>query len=322
MSFGSDIAVYVVLFIGAFLIVEGVYLTVFQKQILASQKMNRRMQMLKDGDKRDEVIKEIRREMDQHRMAADIPLYSLIAEKAFKAAIPFSPLQLVGIMGGVSIFSFLMILLTTSTHPVAAFVLSLSVGIGGVYVWLSQKAAARLKKFEEQLPDAVELIVRSLRVGYPFATAVRAVASDSQDPLASELGLVADAAAYGRDITEALHELADRLDLQDIRFMAVAVSIQQTSGGNLADVLDGLAKVIRGRFRLFRKINAITSEAKWSGKFLSAFPLLAIAALNYFYPEHFDPVRDHPLVMPAGLMVVGFVVANLFVMRSLVNIKV
>ena len=121
---------------------------------------------------------------------------------------------------------------------------------------------------------------------------------------------------------EALKEMAERLDMQDLRFLAVAVTIQQQSGGNLAEVLDGLAKVIRSRFRLFRRVKAITAEAQWSGKFLSAFPIVALIVINVLDPHYYDDVMDHPYFIHACLFVAGFLAANLYVMRMLVNIKV
>ncbi|MDO7606663.1 MAG: pilus assembly protein TadB, partial [Loktanella sp.] len=101
-----------------------------------------------------------------------------------------------------------------------------------------------------------------------------------------------------------------------------AVTIQQTSGGNLAEILDGLAKVIRSRFRLFRRVQAITAEAKWSGKLLSGFPIVAMIGVNVVDPNYFDEVKLSPMFIPACLVVAGLLIANLFVMRALVNIKV
>ena len=146
-------------------------------------------------------------------------------------------------------------------------------GVGGVYVWINRKAKKRMALIEEQLPDAVELMVRSLRVGHPFSTAIGIVAKEIPDPLGTEMGIISDEAAYGRDMGESLKAMAERIDMQDLRFLAVAVAIQSQAGGNLAEILDGLAKVIRSRFKLFRRVKAITAEAKWSGKFLSGFPL-------------------------------------------------
>ena len=115
---------------------------------------------------------------------------------------------------------------------------------------------------------------------------------------------------------------AERLDMQDLRFLAVAVTIQQQSGGNLAEILDGLAKVIRARFRLFRRVKAITAEAQWSGNFLSGFPIAALVAMQMLDPNFYDEAMEHPWFVPACVVVGGFLVANLFVMRSLVNIKI
>jgi tight adherence protein B len=174
----------------------------------------------------------------------------------------------------------------------------------------------------EQLPEAVELMVRSLRVGHPFSSAVSIVAREVPDPLGTEMGMISDEAAYGRDMGETLKAMAERLDNQDMRFLAMAVTIQQTSGGNLAEILDGLAKVIRARFRLFRRVNAITAEAKWSGNLLSGFPILALIGINVVQPNYFDEVMVSPLFIPACFVVAVFLVLNIIVMRALVNIKV
>jgi len=195
-------------------------------------------------------------------------------------------------------------------------------GIGGVFVWISGKANKRMAMIEEQLPEAVELMVRSLRVGHPFSSAISIVSKEVADPLGTEMGVISDETAYGRDVGECLKAMAERLDMQDMRFLAVAVTIQQQSGGNLAEILDGLAKVIRARFRLFRRVKAITSEAKWSGKLLSGFPILALIGINLIQPDYFDEVMGTSIFIPACLVVAAFLVANLIVMRSLVNIKV
>jgi tight adherence protein B len=127
-------------------------------------------------------------------------------------------------------------------------------GVGGVFVWVNRTASKRMSLLEEQLPDSIELMVRSLRVGHPFSTAIGIVAKEIPDPLGSEFGVIADEAAYGRDVTESLKAFAERMDSQDLRFLAVAVSIQQQSGGNLAEILEGLSKVVRARFKLFRRV--------------------------------------------------------------------
>ena len=122
--------------------------------------------------------------------------------------------------------------------------------------------------------------------------------------MGTEFGMIADEAAYGRDVAESLKAFAERMDSQDLRFLAVAVTIQQTSGGNLAEILEGLAKVIRARFKLFRRVKAITAEAKWSGMFLSAFPIGALVMINVIQPDYYDDVRETAAFIPAALVVV------------------
>jgi tight adherence protein B len=260
--------------------------------------------------------------MQLHLKSRRIPLYAILATKAQKAAIAFSPKQLIGLMAGLGVLAFMALTIATSTALPVRVLVSAGMGIGGIFLWISMKANKRMSLLEEQLPDAIELMVRSLRVGHPFSSAISIVSNEVADPLATEFGIIADESAYGRDIGEALKDMAERLDMQDLRFLAVAVTIQQQSGGNLAEILDGLAKVIRARFRLFRRVKAITAEAKWSGKFLSGFPLLALVGIQLLDPNYYDEAMLHPFFIPAALAVGAFLVMNLIVMRGLVNIKV
>ncbi len=318
----TEFIVYGLIFIGVLVLVEGLYLVTFGKSISLNSRVNRRLEMLDKGSGREEVLEKLRKEMQQHMKSRSIPLYSLLGEKAQKAAIAFTPHQLIMIMVLLAGVAFIGLTLGTTTEVGVRALLSVGIGVGAVFFWVSSKANKRLSMIEEQLPDAVELMVRSLRVGHPFSSAIQIVAKEVQDPLASEFGMISDEAAYGRDVGDALKEMADRLDMQDMRFLAVAVTIQQTSGGNLAEILAGLAKVIRARFRLFRRVKAITAEAKWSGKFLSAFPIVALIVINVSDPNYYDEVRDHAMFIPACFAVGIMLALNLIVMRILTDIKV
>jgi len=163
-----------------------------------------------------------------------IPLYSMLADKAQRANIAFTPTTLIAIMGILSVFIFMVLTQMTEASAPIRGLIAVAMGVGAVYVWVNNKCKKRL-------------------------------------------------AAYGRDVSESLKHLAERMDMQDLRFLAVAVTIQQTSGGNLAEILHGLSQVIRARFKLFRRVKAITAEAKWSGAFLSVFPLLAPAWPSLFF---------------------------------------
>ncbi|MFK7939918.1 MAG: type II secretion system F family protein [Roseovarius sp.] len=322
MTISAEPIIYILIFVGVLVLVEGLYLTVFGRSISLNSRVNRRLEMLDKNSNREQVMEQLRKEMQQHMKAKKIPLYSILSEKAQKAAIAFSPKQLILIMIGVSFVAFMGLTIGTGSGMGVRVLISGAMGVGGVFTWVSMKAGKRMALLEEQLPDAIELMVRSLRVGHPFSSAIAIVASEVADPLGTEMGIIADEAAYGREMGESLKDMAQRLDMQDLRFLAVAVTIQQQSGGNLAEILAGLAKVIRARFRLFRRVKAITAEAKWSGKFLSAFPLLALIAINLLDPGYYTEAYEHPWFIPACLVVGFFLTINLIVMRALVNIRV
>ncbi|MBY6068068.1 type II secretion system F family protein [Leisingera aquaemixtae] len=322
MELSAEPLIYGAIFFGVLALIEGLYLFVFGKSISLNSKVNRRLEMMEKGSNRQQVLEQLRKELGQHTKSQSIPLYSLLSERAQKAAIAFSPKQLILIMAGLAAIAFIGLSIGTSTPLPVRVLGSVIIGVGAVFFWVNKKASKRMMMIEEQLPDAVELMVRSLRVGHPFTAAVQIVANEVEDPLATEFGIIADECAYGRDVGEALKEMAERLDMQDMRFLAVAVTIQQQSGGNLAEVLAGLAKVIRARFRLFRRVKAITAEAQWSGKFLSGFPLFCLVAILLKDPNYYDNVLDHPWFIPACFAVGLMLTANLFVMRMLTNIKV
>jgi tight adherence protein B len=251
-----------------------------------------------------------------------MPIYGLIEAHARRANIAFAPSTLVLLMFALSVFSFLMLTLFTGAALAVRITVSMVFGFGGVFFWLSSKAKKRVSLIQEQLPEAIDLIVRSLRVGHPFGASVTIASEEIQDPLGTELGLIADEIAYGRDAGEAISEFGERVDLQDLRFLAVSVSIQQKSGGNLAEILDGLSKVIRARFKLFRRVKAITAEAKWSGIFLSGFPIAAMVMIQAIKPDYYDKVKETPLYIPLAIVVFVFLAINILYMRKMTNIKV
>lgn len=322
MEISAAPLIYIMIFVAVVVIVNGIYLIVFGKSISLNSRVSRRLTLLEKNANREQVLEQLRKEMNQHLNAKNIPLYSMLAKKAQRANIAFSPQALIGIMAALSVFAFLMLSVFTAAETGLRIALGIAMGVGGVYVWVNNTAKKRMNLLEEQLPDSIELMVRSLRVGHPFSTAIGIVAKEIPDPLGSEFGVIADEAAYGRDVAESLKAFAERMDSQDLRFLAVAVSIQQQSGGNLAEILEGLAKVVRARFKLFRRVRAITAEAKWSGMFLSGFPIAALVMINVVQPDYYDEVKETTAYVPAALFVVTFLIINIIYMKVMTNIKV
>ncbi|MEM9011872.1 MAG: type II secretion system F family protein [Pseudomonadota bacterium] len=314
--------VYAIIFISVLLIVQGLYLVLFGKTVRLDSKVNRRLEMLERGEDPEEVLETLRKERDQHRETTGLPLLAPLHEKAAQANIAFTPVQLLLVMVALGVISFVLLSVFSQAELVVRLGVSVIIGYGAMFVWLRNKAKKRIELFEEQLPDAVELIVRSLRVGHPIGHSISVVSQEMPDPIGTEFGLISDESTYGMDITDSLSKMAQRVDVQDLNFLSVAVNIQSQSGGNLAEILDGLSKVIRSRFKLFRRVKAITAEARWSGWFLSIFPVVALVFINLLDPNYYDDVRETPAFTPAAIVVGVLLIVNIIFMRALVNIKV
>ncbi|NND43471.1 MAG: pilus assembly protein TadB, partial [Silicimonas sp.] len=153
--------IYALIFVGILVLVEGIYLTVFGKSISLNNRINRRLEMLEKGAGREQVLEQLRKEMSQHMKSRSIPLYAILADKAQKAAIAFTPGQLVMLMGVLAVVSFGALTYGTGAALALRIAVSLVMGVGGIFVWVNNKAKKRLGMIEEQLPDAVELMVRS-----------------------------------------------------------------------------------------------------------------------------------------------------------------
>lgn len=312
--------IYVLVFTGILLAVEGIYLIAFGRGLGQQKRINRRLEMLREGADHEEVLSTLRKEQERHR--ATVPLLEILTRKATQADIALTPTALLMVMLMLSGVAFALLTIATDSSLLIRFMLALLMGSGGLYMWIARRAKKRMAAIEEQLPDGIDLIVRSLRVGHPVSAAIQIVAQELPAPLGAEFAMIADEAAYGMDLTESLDALAARIDTQDLRFLAVAVNIQANSGGNLAEILEGLSRVIRARFRLARKVRTLTAEARWSGWFLSAFPLVALAAINLMQPTYYDAVRQSVIFLPAAIGVALFLVVNVLFMRIMVNIKV
>ena len=314
--------IYAFIFVGVFMMVEGVYLVIYGKTLKREKKINRRLALLQDGKDTEEVLSILRQEREGAEKHERIPVLGPLVEMARHAAITISLTQIAVSLVGLTVLSFVLLTYFTGAVVQIRIVVALITGYAAFYIWLRGKAKKRISLFEEQLPDALDLMVRSLRVGHPMNASIGIVAQEMIDPLGTEFGLIADETTYGMTITDAMDRLAERVPVPDLRFVAIAINIQSTSGGNLAEILAGLSAVIRARFKLFRKVRAITAEARWSGWFLSIFPVIALLMVQVVQPDYYDRVSDHPLFLPGAILTVILLVVNVIFMRILVNIKV
>lgn len=215
------------------------------------------------------------------------------------------------------------ILLQTSLR--LNLVLGLMAGLAlAAMVWLAIarfRVARRRAAIDAALPEAMDMIVRALRVGLPVGAAIRVAGRDLSGPLAEEFSEVSTLISYGQDPVTALRDMAERCKNQGLRFFAAAIALQSASGGNLAEVLERLAGIARARQQLRRKVRSITAEAKWSGRFLSAFPLLATLLLLSINPGYFSDISGQRFFVPL-LTLVGLLLGlNILFMRWLVKLE-
>jgi tight adherence protein B len=151
---------------------------------------------------------------------------------------------------------------------------------------LRYKRKARLHRFEEQFPEALDLLSRAIRAGHAFTTAMSMVVEEAPDPLSPEFKKTFDEQNYGLPLKEALANMTERVPLMDVRFFVTAVLIQRETGGNLAEILDNLAHVVRERFKILRQVRVYTAHGRLTGYVLLGLPAALAIALSVINPEH------------------------------------
>lgn len=226
-------------------------------------------------------------------------------------------------MGLVAAASFIAFVVFARWLPVPLqLALSLVIGFIAPILHLKNQATVRRKKFTEQFPEVLDLIVRSLRIGHPLGASLRMVAADLPAPAGPEFEIAARQVTYGRSTAEAIEALAERIDTPDVRFFSVAVQIHNEAGGNLGEILAGLASIIRSRFQLFRKIKALTAEGRFSAYFLSGFPLFMIFGMNALQPDYYAQVADFAYFPHLIAATITLLIINVIAMRLITTIEV
>jgi tight adherence protein B len=191
-----------------------------------------------------------------------------------------------------------------------------------VGLYLSITRRRRIERFAQQLPDSLDIIVRGLRVGHPFSSAIELVAREMRDPIGTELGITADEMTFGQDVVTAVSNLYRRVGQEDLVFLAIAVSVQSQTGGNLADVLARLATLMRERVTMRLKIKALSAEGRLSGWFLSAMPFILFGAIQLVATDYFGGLKGSPFLVPALVYgLTSLLLANIAIYR-MVNFKV
>ena len=216
-----------------------------------------------------------------------------------------------------------LLVLALSIHQplVVAFLFAAAFGAlpSGYLYWLKNR---RMARFERQLPEALELVSRALRAGHAFSVGLKMVGDEAADPVGIEFRRVFEEIAMGGALPQALQNMTDRLDSLDLRFFVTSVLVQRETGGNLAEIIDLLAGMIRRRFELQLKVNALSAEGRFSGIILFGLPIVVGFLLYEMNPEYMgllitDPIGQNLVMIGSFLMVTGAIV-----MKRMIAIKV
>lgn len=210
--------------------------------------------------------------------------------------------------------------LATGNRPAS---LLIAVLLGSVpFLYIALKRKRRMRKFERQLPDALDLMARSLKAGHAFSTGIHAAAQEFDDPVGTEFHKVERQVRLGASMEQALRALTERVSCPDLRFFTVAVTIQRETGGNLAEILENISSLIKGRFRLKGKVRALTAEGRLTAIALLALPFAIALMLSLVNPKYIGVLLEDSLgklLLVLALLMMGI---GMIAIRKMIDVKV
>jgi tight adherence protein B len=278
------------------------------------QRINRRLTMLASGMRSEDVHSTLVRRL---RAQGEVPtLLSRVYDRLWvycrQAGIEMSLPRLLTLVAVATGFLWLLVILIARASSFTGIVIngalslvSSSLFCGTVaWLWIGRQRNKRLRQLEEQMPLALDVVNRAIRAGHPVVSAVQLAGNEMGDPIGSEFGLIVDETTYGSEFREALMNFARRTGSSDAHFFAVSIGIQAETGGNLAEILEGLAAVIRSRGTLAKRVKALSSEGRASALLLSVLPILLISFMMLTRPAFYTSKFSDPVFWP-GVGIIG-----------------
>ena len=319
-EFDSIYVIYLLVAASAGLFAEGVYLLFFTSRS-HRRNINRRLQMMKNEPNRENILVQLRRERGltsggDFRLPL-VALNRLILQSGLTLEI--SKLMMFIAIGALLAFGAVLIvrgqwLEALSAAAFCGLILPLLV----LYIMRSR----RQKAFGGQFPDALDIIVRSLRAGHPVPIAITMVARESHDPIGTEFGIVADEITYGADLETAMRNLYFRIGQDDLPLFVTAVAIQGSTGGNLGEILENLSAVIRQRFKMRRKIRALAAEGRASALILSSLPIAVFVMVQIMTPNFYASVWQEDITKIILASAGGWMAVGNLIMFKMVNFRI
>ena len=310
--------IYALIFGAVLLAVQGLYTLLFKARQEKSA-INRRLLLTAQLNSPSEVLEVLRRERGVEFLTQH-PIFQAFNNLVIQSGKRMSSVSLI-MIGLFLIIVFFALLRFGLGSTAPAFALAFPLAAGSLFFYLKRARARRIAAFSEQFPDALDVIVRGLRAGHPFRVSLGLAARETADPVGSEFGIVADEIMFGLDQSVAVENLCKRVGQPDLNFFATAVTIQHQTGGNLAEILSRLSRLLRSRTKLRLKIRSLSSEGRLSGVALSLAPFVLFGIITLISPDYFGSVRNHPIIpFAAGAALTLLAIGNI-VMYRMVNFR-
>jgi tight adherence protein B len=319
-DFDEVYLIYIFAAVSAVLLFEAVYLLFFSKASYRSR-VNRRLSLMKDKPDRESILVQLRRERGltgggDYRLPI-IGLNQLVLQSGLTLGFG----KLAAIVAGCTLLAFTGALIVRG-DVLESLLAAAFAGVVMPFLVLRFLRARRQKQFGAQFPDALDIIVRSLRAGHPVPIAISMVAREMADPIGSEFGIVSDEITYGADLESALRTLFFRVGTDDLPLFVTAVAIQGSTGGNLGEILENLSAVIRQRFKMRRKIRALAAEGRASALILSSLPIAMFLIIQLVAPNFYGSVWHLDVTMKALLIAATWMGIGNFIMYRMVNFRI
>ena len=214
------------------------------------------------------------------------------------------------------------LLVTMLTRSPMGLPAGFAIGFALPFMFLKFKRTKRLRAFEEMFPEALDLIARALKAGHAFATGLKMAADELSEPVGPEFRKTFDEQNFGLPLKDALENLTLRIPILDVRFFATAVLIQRETGGNLSEILENLAHVVRERFKILRQVRVYTAHGRLTGYVLLALPAVLSIALSFINPEHMNMLFREHMGQILLMVAIGMQIAGYIWIRQVVKIEV
>jgi tight adherence protein B len=319
-DFNPVYLIYLLIGVSAAMFAEVGYLLFYNKASYRHN-INRRLRAMDESTDRASVLVQLRRERGltsggEYRLPL-VSFNKLVLQSGLTVGL--GRLTIIIGAGVVAAFTATLIFDGKFLHAIFAALFS---GTMLPFLVLRFLRSRRQKKFSAQFPDAIDIIVRSLRAGHPVPIAINMVAREQEDPIGSEFGTVTDEITYGAALETAMRNLYFRVGSDDLPLFVTAVAIQGSTGGNLGEILENLSGVIRDRFKMRRKIRALASEGRASALILSSLPIAMFTIINILVPNFYASVWNEDLTKICLVLAGCWMGVGNFIMFRMVNFRI